>query len=205
MSGNYQQSDHKQPPKNTAKKNTNLGPKSPREDQATLPKSALCFFKYMTNSLFAQVSKAEPRRLRIARAKHRWWSEEVAGLVQANGGAQQARALKHHYRTITVQSSVPLVRRRSIAAVFSLPPPAAAGRPVSSVSFSFCFVLLCSRHRVGAALLAHRPRPGFFFRSLLLSSAHTKDPDVATLEWWHQKVYQCLRVNNCTDRVSEEV
>ena len=75
------------------------------------------------------------------------------------------------------------------------------GRPVSSPSFSFCFASLSSHHRVGATLQPHRPRLGFSFCSLLLSSVHTKDPDVATLSWWQQKVYQCLRVNGCCDHL----
>ena len=57
----------------------------------------------------------------------------------------------------------------------------------------------CLLITAGAALRPHRPRLGFSFCSLLLSSVRTKDPDVATLNW--QKVYQCLRVNNCCDHL----
>ena len=56
----------------------------------------ILFFQYLTNFLFAQVPKAESRRLRIARARQVWWSEEVARLVKANGGGQQVRTLKHY-------------------------------------------------------------------------------------------------------------
>ena len=49
-----------------------------------------------------------------------------------------------------------------------------------------------SSFRLPAA--AGRPVPS-------LPSARAKDPDVATLEWWQQKVYQCLRVNNCAGRL----
>ena len=119
----------------------------------------------------------------------------MAWLVKANGGGQQVRTLKHHYTTnhhgpIVSSSCQETVDRGRLFATA----PAAAARPVSSLSFFFSFVLLCSRHRVGAALLLHGPCLGFSFRSILLLSAHTKDPDVAALD-------QCLRVNTCTDHL----